>query len=147
MKKFSGFTLIELMVVVVIIAILAAIALPSYQSYARRTLAAQAQQEMQRIAALLERHKARNFSYKGFDLSTQNISIPLTYSFELKDETNKLLSASDAVGRSWLLKVTTTNAQNYNFLMTSSGLRCKNMTAVNITITGSIGCGTGEEKW
>lgn len=147
MKKLSGFTLIELMVVVVIIAILAAIALPSYQAYTRRALAAQAQQEMQRVAALLERHKARNFSYKGFDLTTQNITTPRTFSFELKDESNKLLSASDAVGRSWLLKVTTTDAQNFSFLMTSSGLRCKNKTATNIAITGTIGCGTGGEVW
>ena len=60
MKKNDGFTLIELMVVLIIIAIIAAIAIPSYQAYARRALAAQMQQEMQRISVLLERHKARN---------------------------------------------------------------------------------------
>lgn len=147
MNKHTGFTLIELMVVVIIIAILAAIALPSYQVYARRALAAQTQQEMQRVAALLERHKARNFSYKGFDLTTESITEPRTYTFELKDEANKLLSASDAVGRSWLLKATTTDSRNYNFLITSSGIRCKNLTANNISITGTIGCGTGEEPW
>lgn len=147
MNKYTGFTLIELMVVVIVIAILAAIALPSYQAYARRALAAQAQQQVQQVAALLERHKARNFSYKGFDLTTQGITAPRTYSYELKDETNKLLSASDASGRSWLLKATTTDSRNFNLLMTSSGIRCKNLTANNISITGTIGCGTGEEPW
>src|SRR5690606_37104463 len=62
-----GFTLIELMIVVVIIAILAAIAIASYQEYARRSNASMAQQEMQKIAEQLERHKAKNFTYRDFD--------------------------------------------------------------------------------
>ncbi len=145
MKK-NGFTLIELMVVVVIVAIFAAIAIPSYQAYVRRAEASKAQQEMQKIAASLERHKARNFSYKGFDLSAQTISTPRTYSFELKDaaDTSKLLTATDASGRSWVLKATTTDAKNFNYLLTSSGIRCKNTTAANVTYTG---CGTGGEAW
>ena len=145
MKK-NGFTLIELMVVVVIVAIFAAIAIPSYQAYVRRAEASKAQQEMQKNAASLERHKARNFSYKGFDLSAQTISTPRTYSFELKDaaDTSKLLTATDASGRSWVLKATTTDAKNFNYLLTSSGIRCKNTTAANVTYTG---CGTGGEAW
>lgn len=155
MKENKGFTLIELMVVLVIIAIIAAIAIPSYQAYVRRSLAAQMQQEMQRISVLLERHKARNFSYKGFDLSTQGVVAPRTYSFDLKDGATtttatkgsgngKLLSATDASGRSWVLYGTTSDAQNYNFLMTSTGLSCKNKTEANVISTG---CGTGEEPW
>jgi len=62
----KGFTLIELMVVVVIIAILAAVALPSYQAYIQRSAAAAAQQEMLKLAEQLERHKIKNFTYKGF---------------------------------------------------------------------------------
>lgn len=155
MKKNDGITLIELMVVLIIIAIIAAIAIPSYQAYVRRALAAQMQQEMQRISVLLERHKARNFSYKGFDLSTQGVVAPRTYSFDLKDATTtttaakgsgngKLLSATDASGRSWVLYGITSDAQNYNFLMTSTGLRCKNKTKANVVYTG---CGVGSEPW
>ncbi|NKG35904.1 type IV pilin protein [Acinetobacter junii] len=155
MKKNDGFTLIELMVALIIIAITAAIAIPSYQAYARRALAAQMQQEMQRISVLLERHKARNFSYKGFDLSTQDVDAPRTYTFDLKDGATtttaakgagngRLLSATDASGRSWVLYGTSSDAQNYNFLMTSTGLRCKNKTDANVISTG---CGTGEEPW
>lgn len=145
MKK-NGFTLIELMVVVVIVAIFAAIAIPSYQAYIRRAETSKAQQEVKRIATLLERHKARNFSYKGFDLSSQTLSTPRTYSFELKDgtDTTKLLNAADAAGHTWVLKAITTDAKNYNYLITSTGIRCRNLTAANITYTG---CGTGGEAW
>lgn len=138
----SGFTLIELMVVVMIIAIIAAIAIPSYQAYVRRAVAAQAQQEMQRIATLLERHKARNFSYIGFSLAAQSVQ---TYSFELKDgATGNADLATTTSGRSWVMKATTNNAQNYNFLMTSTGIRCKNKTAANVSYTS---CGVGSEAW
>ena len=142
----NGFTLIELMVVVVIVAIFAAIAIPSYQAYIRRAETSKAQQEVKRIATLLERHKARNFSYKGFDLSAQTLSTPRTYSFELKDgtDTSKSLNTTNAAGHTWVLKATTTDAKNYNYLITSTGIRCRNLTAANITYTG---CGTGGEAW
>ena len=67
MNKNLGFTLIELMVVVVMVAILAAIAIPSYQRYLERNDLAVAKQGALRIASELERFKAKNFSYKGFD--------------------------------------------------------------------------------
>ena len=61
----KGFTLIELMIVLVIVAIFAAIAIPSYQEYARRADVSMVQQEMQKIAEQLERHKSKNFTYRG----------------------------------------------------------------------------------
>lgn len=66
-SKPKGFTLIELMVVVSIIAALAAIALPSYQQYTRRAAMATAQQEMLKLAEQLERHRGKNFTYRGFN--------------------------------------------------------------------------------
>ena len=69
MRSNRGFTLIELMVVVVVIAVLAAIAIPSYQVYIQKRDLAVAKQEALRIAAELEKFKAKNFSYKGFDPS------------------------------------------------------------------------------
>lgn len=69
MLKQRAFTLLELMVTVVIIAILAAISYPSYIRYIEKKDLALAKQEAQHIATELERFKAKNFSYKGFDAS------------------------------------------------------------------------------
>ena len=54
MKKYEGFTLIELMIVVAIIAILAAIAYPSYTQYKIRTNRADVQSEMMQTAQRLQ---------------------------------------------------------------------------------------------
>jgi type IV pilus assembly protein PilE len=55
-RKFSGFTLIELMIVVSIIGILAAIAYPSYTEYVRRTHRAEAQEVLLENVQILERN-------------------------------------------------------------------------------------------
>ncbi len=142
----KGFTLIELMVVVVIVAIFAAIAIPSYQEYMRRANAAQAQQEIQRIASELERWKSRNFNYLGFNLNPNAVQ---NYTFEIKDGTtgNPDLTATAANGRSWVIRAERPDEKSFSFLMTSSGIRCKNKTKANVTFET---CGTkitGREEW
>ncbi|WP_257220646.1 type IV pilin protein [Acinetobacter sp. YH12218] len=160
----QGFTLIELMVVVVVIAILAAIAIPSYQHFVRKGNAAQAQQEMQKLAEQLERHKSRNFSYRGFnasylyptpiapkvssfDASKQLLTLPLEnsttkYTLSIVDNMtgNPLLIASTSTGQGWAIKAVSADPKNFNYLLTSTGVRCKQ----TASITGYVSCSAGE---
>lgn len=150
-----GFTLIELMVVVVIIAILAAIIVPAYTDFTRKSVESTAQQEVQKIAEQLDRYKAKNFTYKGFDPNfIYGETSPLTeiilpkgatgtnvkYKITLQDPiSGKQLSSTDDSnrGRNWAIKAESTDVQNYNLLMTSEGLRCK--TKDSVTFTGCTG--------
>lgn len=161
----QGFTLIELMVVVAIVAILATIAIPSYQTHTRKAIAGQAQQEIQKLAEQLERHKGKNFSYLGFDpsylykdnsgnligYSTTNaqLNLPLNstgtavkYIISIRDgtESTKLLTNTNALGQRWAIKAESQDPNNFTFLMTSTGIQCKNQTRANVSYTG---CGTG----
>ncbi len=168
----KGFTLIELMVVVVIVAIFTAIAIPSYQQYARRADASMVQQEMQKIAEQLERHKAKNFTYRGFDPAyiygatgpmtsiilpqgATGTAIKYTITIRDADDSTKLLTAVDGSsppkptvrGRNWAMKAETSDVKNYNFLMTSSGMKCKNKTKANVSYTGCGSIAAGREEW
>ncbi|RZK14538.1 MAG: prepilin-type N-terminal cleavage/methylation domain-containing protein [Flavobacterium sp.] len=167
----AGFTLIELMVVVMIVIVLTAIALPSYQEYSRKASVAIAQQEMQKLAEQLERHRGKNFTYRGFNASylfvdnngrvidafsptNQTLTLPLDssspnikYTIDLKDSSanNPLLTSSLASGQGWVIKAISSDINNYSLLMTSSGVKCKNKTSANVSY---INCGTvGNENW
>ncbi|MFV5190634.1 type IV pilin protein [Acinetobacter courvalinii] len=173
-----GFTLIELMVVVVIVAIFAAIAIPSYQHFTRRAIAAQAQQEMYKIAEQLERHKLKNFTYLGFNArylypappsprvdsfveATQMLSLPLEssnpkYTIRIRDggNANPLLTNATAMGQSWVITAISSDVKNFSYLLTSTGIKCKTITPVNININpgsstppAKVACGIGSEDW
>ena len=150
-KSQQGFTLIELMVVLVIVAIFAAIAIPSYQEYARKSAASQAQQEIQRLAVLLDRHKSRNFNYKGFAIESQTVAATSKYPYTLtivdSSTGNPSLTSNSAVGQGWVIRALTQDPKNYNFLLTSSGVRCKNKTSSLVTTTGCDTAANGAEAW
>ncbi|WHP04881.1 MULTISPECIES: type IV pilin protein [Acinetobacter] len=174
--KNKGFTLIELMIVLVIIAILAAIAIPSYQQYVRNGVATQAMNEMQRLSNLLEQHKARNLNYRGF--STTSITVPINssgsekrYTILVRDATvpGVALDNATALGQGWVMlaeanskinyggSCSTCNSlqdQNFSFLITSSGIRCKTkdklidsevLTTTKLASTNP--CGANSENW
>ena len=150
-KESRGFTLIELMIVVVIVAIFAAIAIPGYQEYARRTRASETQQEMQRLAVLLDRYKARNFSYKGFSTTTTTAATSSAYPYTITivdpDASNATLTNSSAIGRNWVMKATTADEKNYNFLLTNKNIRCKNKAQSNVSYSDCGAIAAGSESW
>lgn len=166
MRNSFGFTLVELMVVVVVIAILAAIAIPSYQSYVRKNLTAQVQQEMLKLADQLERHKAKNFSYKKFDpkylyagatAAMSEVFVPggkldtnkSKYKIELKDisreMTENLLTTDN--GMMWSIKAVPlySDGKLYTLLVTSTGIRCK--TTANENVSYRSCTGDKVEQW
>ncbi len=149
-----GFTLIELMIVVVIVAIFAAVAIPSYQAYVLRADASRAQQQMQQIAVQLARQKSRNFNYIGFSTgATAPVTLPvgatgsaIKYRITVRDgdDTTKTLKDPTALGQNWVIRAEASDPNNFTYLFTSNGLRCKNKATSNVTY---ITCGTGAELW
>lgn len=136
LKSSLGFTLIELMVVVVIVAIFAAIAIPSYQSFVRRSAAAQAQQEIQRISTLLERNKSRNFNYLGFTVTPNPFVIPtgstgdsVKYTITVMDGTDssKALTDTTVAGQDYIIRALSKDDKNFSYVLSSTGLRCKKL--------------------
>ena len=126
MKKTHGFTLIELMITVVVVAIIAAIAIPSYQQYIERKDLAIARQEALRIAAELERFKAKNFSYKGFDAS-------YLYTYESTDADGNPATASyynKTTGQLLLPLGSTSSTAKYTLTLVDGGAAHKPLTIV-----------------
>ena len=147
-----GFTLVEVMFVVVIVAIIAAITIPSYQAQVRRANANQAEQTLLNLAAQLERHKARNFSYRGFittiEVLPQGATAPnIRYNIEVAsaDNGNPLLTANAATGRNWAIRAFSVDPRNFSYLIRSDGTRCRSLTTASVTFEN---CGaTGSESW
>lgn len=151
-SRHFGFSLIELMVVVVMLAILVAMLLPSYQMYLRKAEIHQTQQYMLHLSMLLERHKAKNFSYRGFAMT--HVDIPenvaaaqVKYRLTLVDgdQTQLALSAENARGQHWSMRAQPMQAHYPTLLLTSFGLRCQNDHMQHVDFQS---CGTvGQEHW
>lgn len=157
MKSHQGFTLIELLMVLAILSVLFAFAVPSYQEYSRKKDRAALQQEMQRIAMELERHKGKNFSYALFSTATVNFPIGAvankqTHTIRVTDGAGQSLTANNANGFAWRIyaerKNVATQAREYDLLMTSAGIRCMTKTKDVVKNAGNANCGNKDsENW
>ncbi|ENW22470.1 type IV pilin protein [Acinetobacter haemolyticus] len=160
MNKQSAFTLIELMITVAIVAIIAAIAIPSYQHYVRRAELSVAQQEMGKVAALLEKHRTRNFSYDGFVLKGTSENKGPYFDVPNATDTTLLIPLDKTAGdqkftlsltvnsQSWAIKSIKKDARNYDLLLRSDGVRCKTKVSTEFLEDGKYdGCGNHSEEW
>lgn len=102
---------------------------------------------------------SNNVSY-GYDANNTTIYVPqgsdatnYRYQITLVDgatPTKSLISVGldNSTGRTWKMLAAPNSTGTFksanNILMTSSGMRCKNTSAIAIT---DITCGTGEENW
>lgn len=157
MSKQAAFTLIELMITVAIVAIIAAIAIPSYQHYVRRAELSTAQQEIQKVAALLEKHRTRNFDYAGFKLTDMDeykgvpsvtattLLLPLD---TVSDGSEKFKLTLYVDAASWAIKGIKKDTRNYDLLLRSDGIRCKTKNQTTALDDGKYdGCGEHSEDW
>ena len=164
----KGFTLLELMIAVVIVSIMTAIALPSYGEYVRRSATSLTQQEMLRLAEQLERHRARNLTYRNFNPSFLYTGVSNTtvltdvfvpggdqnnnskYKVELWDTSTSIpvrLTEANALGQRWAMKaypIDVNDQKSDKILLTSTGIKCANKVLSRISYTD---CGSGAEKW
>ncbi|HCA5050111.1 type IV pilin protein, partial [Acinetobacter baumannii] len=122
MKKYEGFTLIELMIVVAIIAILAAIAYPSYTQYKIRTNRADVQSEMMQTAQRLQSYYVINHTYTNATLDNGLTSKDYPPSNAVY---GIALNVND---QTWTLtatpKTNTIQAENGIVLLNSDGQKC-----------------------
>lgn len=146
--KQRGFTLIELMIVLVILAIIAAFAIPNYQEHLRKKDVAAAQQYIGCIAMELDRHRAKNFSYKGFEMTSgaaRQCVAPEKYDFILVDlESGNPLINENVSGLNWAMQAKAKDARIFSLLRNSMGAECKNKAFANVTLRE---CGKGGVNW
>lgn len=104
--KFSGFTLIELMIVVVIVGVLAMIALPAYQDYVRKSRRAEAIALMLDLQLNEEKFRANNPNYAStlaaLGITSTYVSgqvDPAHYTFAIVAATNSYTITATPQGR------------------------------------------------
>ena len=136
--RYSGFTLIEVMIVMAIVAILASIAYPAYQEQVRKSRRSDCAGELQLLANAMERSFTLNGAYPGAVPAPFNNGCPI-------DGGTKAYNFAVAVpggGATFVASAAPTGPQ--------TGDKCGTLTLTNLgqqNITGAAGGVTPQDCW
>lgn len=127
MKRFRGFTLIELMVVIAIVAILATIAVPAFTDQVRKSRRSEAMQALSDLQLREERWRASNSTYTVSltDLGVTVATLPSGYySMSLSTPTSTTTGCTCTTNNCFAVTATSAGAQ-------LSDARCTTMVVAN----------------
>lgn len=133
MKKYSGFTLIELVVAMAIMVILIAVAYPSYNSYVQKTRRSDGQTALMDLANRMDRYFTENNSYAGATLTT--VGMPAT-----SPQSYYNLSITSATATAFTIQATPTGAQ-------AGDTTCGNLTLNQLGQKGKSGTAAVADCW
>ena len=148
----KGFTLIELMIAVAVIAIMASIAYPNYTQFLLKNNESLVQTRLLELSQALEKHKSKNFSYKGFPISAEEVGDPKKYTITIVGSVSnsggtETITQLTSSGSGWIMKAIPEDARNYTYLFNSSGAKCRNKLASKVTYLTCGGASDGKEDW
>lgn len=81
-ERYSGFTLIEILIVVVAVSILIALAYPRYLEQVHSSRRADAKQALMGLASAMERHHSRMLTYRGAAIDGEDAGAPAIFASE-----------------------------------------------------------------
>lgn len=137
-KKYSGFTLIELMIVVAILGILTAIAYPSYVEHVKESRRSEARSNLLELAQFMERYYAANGRYVKTAGGSDAPALPFSRSPKDGGSEFYKLSVSDAGNNKYQLNAKPAGAMD--------GDRCGTLTLNHQGIKGST-AGDKDDCW
>jgi type IV pilus assembly protein PilE len=139
MKKFFGFTLMELLTVVVIVGILAAIAFPSYNSYIYRSRRTDGKVALMNLANYMESYYSENNTYATATL-TIGASVGTLGVSNTSPEGYYTLTIPTQTATAYTLTATPTGAQ-------AGDTTCTTLTLTNTNVKGATPAGNEATCW
>jgi type IV pilus assembly protein PilE len=142
-RRFRGFTLLELLVTVAIVAILAAIALPSYSTYVNRTRAKGAGSDLVAMSLALENDFQKTLVYPVYAAGTVVPALPAN---RTGSQINDFSTWAPAQGAYYAYSLSSTNAA-YTVTATAQGNVACTLTLSSANVRTASGNNCGFTSW